>query len=118
MLQCTAVTSVTSSRGEVGYPLCELGAGHEGEHAQYCWDDDAAGGAVWFRWGARAGHFALLPWCEETGGECGDACMLFRDHPAAHSWDVTDPTLEAVREDLERRFPELIRAPKPRPGRE
>jgi hypothetical protein len=41
--------------------------------------------------------------------------MLFLDHPAAHSWDVTDPTLEAVREDLERRFPELLRPSRPEP---
>lgn len=115
MLQCTAVTAVLSPRGEVGYPMCELGEGHEGEHAQYCWDDDVAGGAVWFRWRGLGGRFVLLAWCETVGGAYGDACTLFRDHSAAHSWDVTDPTLEAVRQDLERRFPELLREPDPGP---
>ncbi|MDT9683665.1 hypothetical protein RND61_16570 [Streptomyces sp. TRM76323] len=117
MLQCTAVTAVRTPHGGFGHPMCELGEEHEGEHAEFCWDDDATGGAVWFRWSALGGRFVLLPACEVTGGAYGDACTLFRNHPAAHAWNVVDPTLEAVRQELERQFPELLREPGPgRPG--
>jgi hypothetical protein len=113
MLQCTALTAVRSPRGEIGYPSCELGEEHDGEHAECCWDDDASGGAVWFRWGALGGRFVLLPWCETTGGEDDDACTLFEHHPAAHSWAVVDPTREALRQEIERLHPKLARRPKP-----
>ncbi|MFD3354630.1 hypothetical protein [Streptomyces fradiae] len=116
--QCTALSAVLSRWGEVGYPMCELGEEHGGEHAQFCRDDDASGGAVWFRWGGLGGWLVRLPWCGVAGGADGDACMLFRGHPGAHSWHVTDPTMEAVRLDLERRFPELRRGSVVEPGRE
>ncbi|MDT9681476.1 hypothetical protein RND61_05225 [Streptomyces sp. TRM76323] len=111
MLQCTALTAVRSPTGEIGYPSCELGEKHDGEHAECCWEEDAWGGAVWFRWDALGGRFVLLPWCEVAGGAYGDACTLFRNHPAAHSWSVVDPTHEAVRQELERQYPDLSRGP-------
>ncbi len=114
MLQCTAVTAVRSPSGEIGYPSCELGEKHGGEHAEFCWEEDARGGEVWFCWSALGGRFVLLPWCGVTGGKHDDACTLFRDHPAAHSWAITDPTREALWQDLERQHPELFRGAKPK----
>lgn len=108
LLECTAVTVVRSARGEVGYPTCELAEDHDGEHAEFLWDDDATGDAVWLRWGPHGARFVPLPWCETLQSEYGDACTLFRGHPAAHSWAYTDPTREAVDRFLESQHPHFF----------
>ncbi len=89
---------------EAGYVLCELGEGHGGVHAGALWDDDANDGAVWACWDGDGRCLAGLPWCPATTGG-GDACGLFAGHPAGHSWEVVDPTQEAVLAHLEREHP-------------
>ncbi|MFJ9622102.1 hypothetical protein [Streptomyces sp. NPDC101181] len=107
-IQCTAVallpppeflvrlTAPGRRPPQAGHVLCELAATHEGDHAMLLWEDDARRVAVWARWDGRRANLAELAWCAVTDARTGDACGLFAGHPAAHDWDVTDPTLAAV----------------------
>ncbi|WP_326697254.1 hypothetical protein OG909_07880 [Streptomyces sp. NBC_01754] len=91
---------------EAGYVLCELGEEHADEHAGALWDDDANGGAVWARWDGARRRLTRLPWCPAKDDR-GDACGLFAGHPSGHSWDVADPTEEAILAHLVREHPHL-----------
>ncbi|MEW2309887.1 hypothetical protein AB0918_14805 [Streptomyces sp. NPDC006864] len=120
MEQCTAVTLLPppdfvlrlaaadgGSRPEAGHLLCELAAGHDGDHAMALWDDDANRTAVRARWRGERATLAELDWCGVTDPEGEDACGLFAGHPSAHDRDVTDPTLTAVDAVLAREHPHL-----------
>lgn len=71
MNPCTAVAllpppehvvrlAAPGSRPEAGYVLCELGDGHDGQHAALLWDDDTTGEGVWVRWNAGRATLAGL----------------------------------------------------------
>jgi hypothetical protein len=53
------------------------------------------------------GRLLFMAWCEAPA-ENGDGCTFFRDHSAGHSWEVTDPTIDALCDDLARRHPHLF----------
>ncbi|MDT0489133.1 hypothetical protein RM717_01265 [Streptomyces griseus] len=92
-------------RLEARHVLCELGEDHGDDHADMVWDEGGRpGSAVWARWNGRDVKLASLPWCPALTAE-EDACGLFADHPSAHTWDVTDPTLEALRQELAKERP-------------
>ncbi|AEN09708.1 MULTISPECIES: hypothetical protein [unclassified Streptomyces] len=93
---------------EAGHVLCELGEGHDDDHAGVLWDDDANDGAVWARWDGYRRCLVGLPWCTATDVE-GDACGLFAGHPSGHSWEVVDPTQEAILAHLVQEHPHLHR---------
>ncbi|MFF2850213.1 hypothetical protein ACFVT5_28320 [Streptomyces sp. NPDC058001] len=78
---------------------CELGHGHDGEHADHVWDwDHKPTHALWAHWTtAQPLRFESLPWCEAIGGVDQDACTLYWDHVAPHAWDLHDPVTEALR---------------------
>ncbi|MFI6350504.1 hypothetical protein [Streptomyces sp. NPDC050560] len=84
-----------------GYAACELGAGHEGEHADHLWDVPGPYAAVWFLWNdGDGGHrFATLRWCTAVP-HGGHGCELYAGHPPGHSWAVVDPTHEALTADI------------------
>lgn len=111
MLQCTAVAVIppppvfAGDRSEPSYVSCELAEEHDEMHASFL--DDIDGSAVWFVWRSLCGRFLLMPWCEAPA-ENGDACTLYRDHPAGHSWEVTDPTIDALCDELARQHPHLF----------
>ncbi|MGW5070212.1 hypothetical protein ACWEQJ_29645 [Streptomyces cyaneofuscatus] len=122
MNQCTAVALLeppphvvalfaSVRRMEPGYVLCELGEGHEDDHAAMLWDEGGRPGrAVWARWAGRSMRLASLDWCgasEPTYGACG----LFAGHPLAHGWEVTDPTQEAIAREAARERPSLFTEP-------
>ncbi|MFH9688669.1 hypothetical protein ACH4RG_07645 [Streptomyces sp. NPDC021019] len=122
MNQCTAVALLPppeflirfaapgGSRPEAGHLLCELAADHEGDdHAMALWDDDANRTAVWARWSGERAALSELAWCGAIDPRDEDACGLFADHPAAHDWDIVDPTLAAVDAVLAQEFPHLAR---------
>ncbi|MFB6909158.1 hypothetical protein ACFCWB_33265 [Streptomyces bacillaris] len=91
-----------------GHVLCELGEEHDGDHATMLWDEDAGpGGAAWARWNGRGVQIASLDWCPEAATGKENACGLFADHPAAHGWEVTDPTREAISRELAKGHPDL-----------
>ncbi|MFD6475516.1 hypothetical protein ACFWEH_18680 [Streptomyces anulatus] len=108
MNQCTAVALLPppeflirlaapgGSRPEAGHLLCELAAGHYGDHAMALWDDDASRTAVWARWSGSRVTLAELAWCGAIAPRGEDACGLFAGHPSAHDWSIVDPTLVAV----------------------
>ncbi|MEU7329856.1 hypothetical protein [Streptomyces parvus] len=125
MLQCTALTEVPEAEALValitmeGAPhnpmdvlspddflLCELAEHDEGaEHAAHLWTaEPSSSRELWIFWadrGARRVHrFAELFPCPGTLRylATGDAqgCALHVQHPAAHSWDVTDPLGDLV----------------------
>ncbi|MFF2846866.1 hypothetical protein ACFVT5_11090 [Streptomyces sp. NPDC058001] len=81
---------------------CELGLGHDGEHADHVWDwDHQPAHALWARWTTgQPLRFESLPWCETLGGSDADACTLYWDHSRAHSWAVHDPETEALRRQI------------------
>lgn len=124
MNQCTAVallpppkhvlalsTHDGHHRPEAGHVLCELGEAHDAAHAAMLWDEGGRpGSAVWIRWGAERARLAPLPWCSalDTRNK-DDACGLFGGHPSDHSWEITDPTDEAITRELARRHPHLFR---------
>ncbi|MCF1595404.1 hypothetical protein [Streptomyces muensis] len=78
---------------------CELGLWHEGEHAAFVWDwEHKPTEALWARWTPDGAiRFESLTHCEIEGGPDGDACYLYLDHPHEHSWNVSDPKVEAYR---------------------
>lgn len=96
---------------EAGHVLCELGEGHAEDHAAMLWDQDGwPGSAVWVRWDAEDAWLAPLPWCSVLDPRDADAaCGLFAGHPAAHDWEVVDPTGAAITEELARLHPHLFR---------
>ncbi|WP_406244628.1 hypothetical protein [Streptomyces anulatus] len=108
MNQCTAVTLLPppefvlrlaapgGSRPEAGHLLCELAAGHDGDHAMALWDNDASRTAVWARWSGERATLSELAWCGAIDPRGEDACGLFAGHPSAHDWSIVDPTLAAV----------------------
>lgn len=118
--QCTAVVllpppgpvialSAPGQRPEAGYVLCELGEGHGDRHAAMLWDEGGRpGGAVWARWNTT-GRAALapLPWCAALDSR-NEACGLFAGHPPGHSWEVTDPTDDAITRLLAEQHPRLF----------
>lgn len=100
------------------FVLCELGEHDEGtEHAAQLWSA-SAGRDLWMFWtdastdaGARRKfRFKELLPCpaviHRLSVKEGDACVLYDRHPAAHSWDVTDPLAdlmaERIREEVRR----------------
>lgn len=116
MLQCTAVkllpvrdvlALLKANREEPydhaefadGYVCCELAEGHDGDHADFLWDGFALDEGQWFLWGEEEFRFTVLRWCPASHEE-GDACGLYDGHPLAHAWDVTDPTSDALLQDL------------------
>ncbi|MFE7536845.1 hypothetical protein ACFU67_21510 [Streptomyces rhizosphaericola] len=116
MDKCTAVM-VTSTPAPVlallchirelqdGHVLCELGENHEDDHAVMLDDTDGTfGGALWARWNETSGRITLLPWCP-AGLPEDRACGLFVDHGSGHGWEVIDPTTEAIRRELAKRYP-------------
>ncbi|MFF2325813.1 MULTISPECIES: hypothetical protein [unclassified Streptomyces] len=136
MLQCSAYTGVpemdalialtTMPGGPENPPealdpddfvLCELGEHDDGtEHAGQLWSAEApAEQDLWLFWTDagtenRAYRFAELSACpaviNNRSVHDAHACMLFVQHPGAHSWEVTDPLgdlLNAqVRDDVRR----------------
>lgn len=87
-----------------GFALCELGA-HEDEdsdHAVFVWETTNIDQGLWFWWNDTESKLAIAPWCGQSSasGVSGSACHLFAQHPSAHSWDVHDPTHEALKADL------------------
>lgn len=127
MNQCTAVAflpppdhvialSVPGHRPEPGHVLCELGEDHENhqnhrdgaDHAAMLWDEGGRyGGAVWARWNGERTRLVSLPWCRALDPR-NDACGLFAGHPSGHSWEVTDPTAEAITRLLAEQHPHLF----------
>ncbi|MEV7054197.1 hypothetical protein AB0N95_01835 [Streptomyces microflavus] len=119
MNQCTAVVllpppdhvvalSVPGHRPEAGYVLCELGEHHDGHHAGMLWDEGVRpGSAVWARWDAEQTELVPLPWCSALDTR-DEACGLFAGHPSGHSWQVTDPTHEAITRHLAEQHPHLF----------
>ncbi|MER5630393.1 hypothetical protein [Streptomyces nitrosporeus] len=117
MDQCTAMTLISPpahladllANAEPAHVLCELGEGHEGDHAQMLWDDDANDLAAWARWNERRVRLVPRPWCPEnaSSGE-EEVCGLFAGHPSGHSWEVTDPTREALCHALAMKHPDLF----------
>ncbi|MFF1461538.1 hypothetical protein [Streptomyces sp. NPDC058330] len=115
MDQCTAFTLLSPPRHlvellddpEPAYVLCELGEGHQGDHATLLWDLDGDSGGVWARWDERRTRLAPFAWCPEVDGE-GGACELFAEHSSGHSWDVIDPTRAALWELVKRDSPHLF----------
>lgn len=83
--------------------FCELGEGHDEDHADLISIEDPTGPdrAVWARWKQGTARLASLDWCQ-TENHKEDACGLFADHPAAHGWDVRDLLKEAQALALER----------------
>ncbi|MYR97519.1 MULTISPECIES: hypothetical protein [unclassified Streptomyces] len=118
MDQCTAIALLEPPphvvalfapvrRLEPGHVLCELGEGHDDDHAAMLWDEGGLpGSAVWARWAGRSVRLASLDWCGGTTPAYG-ACGLFAGHPSAHGWDVTDPTGQAIAEVLAKKYPHL-----------
>ncbi|MET9975852.1 hypothetical protein ACFYOI_00255 [Streptomyces microflavus] len=119
MNQCTAVAllpppdhvvapSVPGHRPEAGHVLCELGERHDDDHAAMLWDEGGRpGSAVRVRWkGSGSARLTPLPRCPALDTR-DEACGLFAAHPSAHSWDVTDPTVEAITREPARRHPHL-----------
>ncbi|MEU8989954.1 hypothetical protein AB0C98_26585 [Streptomyces sp. NPDC048558] len=82
-----------------GYAVCELGDGHGGEHADHLWDCANPDEAVWFLWSETDHQFVTFSWCPDERAN-GDACGLYAEHPPEHSWDVVDPTQEALKQDV------------------
>ncbi|MEU0920012.1 hypothetical protein [Streptomyces cyaneofuscatus] len=120
MNQCTAVAllpppdhvialSAPGHRPEPGHVLCELGEHHEGhDHAAMLWDEGGQdGGAVWAWWNGERTQLVPLPWCRALDPR-DDACGLFAGHPSGHSWEVTDPTHEAITRVLAHQHPHLF----------
>ncbi|MFI8197817.1 hypothetical protein ACIF6K_14905 [Streptomyces sp. NPDC085942] len=124
MNQCTAVAllppptyavalAAPGQSPEPGHVLCELGEEHEEAHAAMLWEhhqDGRPGIAVWARWGVGAARLAPLSWCGALDPRDADtACGLFAGHPAAHDWEITDPTHEAITREVARHHPHLFR---------
>ncbi|MFF7363460.1 hypothetical protein [Streptomyces sp. NPDC008125] len=87
------VVGTATTPGGTGGPSrrlrCELAEHHRAEHAELLWEDDRLGGALWVRWTDTRMYRVVLFWCTATD-ELGDACGLFDDHPAAHSWRIVE----------------------------
>ncbi|MFJ9621025.1 hypothetical protein [Streptomyces sp. NPDC101181] len=107
MLGCTSVVllpppdflvllSPPGEPPEAAHVLCELGGGHDGDHAAMLWDEGGRpGSAVWARWSGDRARLVSHPWCPVRDAR-QEACELFADHRSGHSWEVTDPTYEAI----------------------
>ncbi|MEU3435824.1 hypothetical protein [Streptomyces sp. NPDC006863] len=124
MNQCTAIAllpppahvlALTAAPGhhhpEAGHILCELGEHHDGDHATMLWDEGAhPASAVWVHWHTHRARLLPHSWCAALDPRDTDnACGLFAGHPPGHSWDITDPTDEAITHDLARQHPHLFR---------
>ncbi|MEV7278129.1 hypothetical protein [Streptomyces sp. NPDC093111] len=83
--------------------MCELGEKHPGAHADHLWDigdSPETFRCVWLQWDDHEHTIASLPHCEAYEAVPERVCGLYADHPAEHSWDVVDPTREALRADI------------------
>ncbi|MGW7352994.1 hypothetical protein [Streptomyces sp. NPDC054784] len=116
MLQCTAVRQLPFRETlaqiltcedppdrpvllAAGHALCELAERHDADHAHHLWEHLSPDHALWFRWNDTAHRFQSLPWCTALRG--GDeTCGLHADHPPPHSWDVHDPSRDAVLDEI------------------
>ncbi|MCT2591168.1 hypothetical protein LHJ74_14835 [Streptomyces sp. N2-109] len=119
LLRCTAADEVHPppqmvpllDSAEPGWALCELAEDHDDRHATFICDLKRPGPelTIWWMWGPGGGEFVMRHPCPgtTTGDESGDACTLFHAHPSGHSWQVTDPTMEALRQELATRGPIL-----------
>ncbi|MEU0845345.1 hypothetical protein ABZ370_38575 [Streptomyces sp. NPDC005962] len=86
------------------YAMCELGEGHEGEHADHIWSEDRDGAAIWMLWDDDGHRFEHPQWCAVATDDGNDTCHLYLGHPVNHSWEITDPSREALREQVMRDF--------------
>ncbi|MFJ1640788.1 hypothetical protein [Streptomyces sp. NPDC088256] len=120
MLQCTGLTGLPEFEASAAlramdsgpdhlsavlalhdHVLCELGEhGEHTEHAAKLWAvAPPADCDLWMFWAGTGIHhvirFAELPRClapiRRPPVRHMRVCLLFERHPAAHSWDVTDP---------------------------
>ncbi|MCX5397803.1 hypothetical protein [Streptomyces sp. NBC_00102] len=137
MLQCTALTDVpevealvaliTEEDASHGSPdalalddflLCELAEHDERtEHAAHFWTPEPASGReLWMLWtgsGAdRVRRFVETAPCPAIlhhliTGEV-EACALYEEHPATHSWDVRDPLGDLVAERAQKGAPRIL----------
>ncbi|MFF2328218.1 MULTISPECIES: hypothetical protein [unclassified Streptomyces] len=128
LLQCTAYTGVPEAEALVAlatmpggpddppealdrddFVLCELGEHDDGtEHAAQLWSAETpAERDLWLFWtdaGAQecTYRFAELSACpaviNSQSVHDAHACMLFVQHPGAHSWEVTDPLGDLLNE--------------------
>ncbi|WP_411083101.1 hypothetical protein [Streptomyces sp. cmx-18-6] len=123
MKQCTASAllpppehvvrlAAPGSPPEAGHVLCELGEGHEGDHAAMLWDDDANDEAVWARWNANGTNLAGLLWCVAPDARGESSCGLFARHPSGHGWEIVDAAADeaAVEAALAGEYPHLFPA--------
>lgn len=88
--QVVGAATASGGTADRARPLrCELAENHRAEHAELLWEDDRLGGALWVRWTDTRMYRVMLFWCTATD-ELGDACGLFDNHPAAHSWRIIE----------------------------
>ncbi|MFE4690240.1 hypothetical protein ACFRH6_09310 [Streptomyces sp. NPDC056749] len=80
---------------------------HDVDHAGYLWDAGREG-AYWCRWRGAGITLVLVPYCGARHPRADEVCTLFAEHPEGHSWEVRDPTIEALRAAFVREFPELF----------
>jgi hypothetical protein len=108
LYRCTAVALFPPPEGappgtEPSPALCELVEGHEREHADQWSDEDELGRSIWLLWDDTSARGALVEWCEtEDPNNHEVVCTLFRGHPDLHSWSFTDPTMDALRAEVDR----------------
>jgi hypothetical protein len=106
VLRATPADLPPAEPGDVVDPLrCVLQRGHDGEHHGI-----ARGlplrylGEVWACWTSGQQPSALLVFGDCPAKDPDDrdeACLLFHGHKGAHSWLLTDPDEDALRERLD-----------------
>ncbi|MFJ7588411.1 hypothetical protein ACIQZO_13700 [Streptomyces sp. NPDC097617] len=144
MLQCTAISKIPTrdalialTRMENGpdnaslwlyqlgeYRLCELAGDGHAEHATMLCNSDVRDDPrdLWLLWtdegGRRRERLAELPPCPEAinrGRPNAWHCILFAEHPAVHSWEISDPLGDLVKqqakEEAYRRFDQYDQDP-------
>ncbi|MGW8374246.1 hypothetical protein [Streptomyces sp. ODS28] len=83
---------------------CTLEAHAQGEHYSLARSLPTSHPAeVWACWadGQQPSGVITLPDCPAINPAHGDeACLLFNEHPGAHSWALTDPEDDALRAHL------------------
>ncbi|MFF3210574.1 hypothetical protein ACFYYB_07910 [Streptomyces sp. NPDC002886] len=98
------------------YQLCELAGDGHAEHASMLCNDDARPPQdLWLLWTGedepRKTRIAELPACPAAinrGRTNAWHCILFAEHPAVHSWEISDPLGDLIKqqakEEAYRRF--------------